>query len=110
MKALCDMEDTGLFDLSISCTKVFMSEYGKGFGLFVCQNDKINVKNLSLGLLQKIFGDDSPLVQPNSIYGLIFYSIIMLGSKFNKTNNNSATTSTKTTTMQSTQLLCIHNH
>ncbi|XP_074031932.1 vitamin-K epoxide reductase [Leptinotarsa decemlineata] len=39
----------------VSCTKAFKSEYGKGFG---------------------IFGKDSSLHQPNSLFGLMFYSMI----------------------------------
>lgn len=54
-EAMCDLSET------ISCTKVFTSEYGKGFGL-----------------IQMVVGDDSPLVQPNSVYGLIFYTTVFL--------------------------------
>ncbi|KAH0955839.1 hypothetical protein HN011_005554 [Eciton burchellii] len=47
-EALCDISE------NISCTKVFMSEYGKGFGLIP--------KNCVL-------------YQPNFVYGFIFYSL-----------------------------------
>ncbi|RDD41557.1 Vitamin K epoxide reductase complex subunit 1 [Trichoplax sp. H2] len=58
-KAFCD------FGASISCSKVFTSKYGKGFGL-----------------IAPIFGQHSSLNQPNSIYGIIFYCIqICLGKE-----------------------------
>jgi len=53
---LCDISE------HVSCTKAFMSRYGKGFGL-----------------LPK----DSPLYLPNSIYGIIFYTIVASLSLFN---------------------------
>ncbi|XP_021368552.1 vitamin K epoxide reductase complex subunit 1-like protein 1 [Mizuhopecten yessoensis] len=49
-KAMCD------FSESVSCSKVFTSRYGRGFGL-----------------LQYIVGHDSPLNQPNSVFGMMFY-------------------------------------
>ncbi|XP_033748995.1 vitamin K epoxide reductase complex subunit 1-like [Pecten maximus] len=49
-KAMCD------FSKSVSCSKVFTSRYGRGFGL-----------------LQYIIGHDSPLNQPNSVFGMMFY-------------------------------------
>ncbi|XP_014213150.1 vitamin K epoxide reductase complex subunit 1 [Copidosoma floridanum] len=46
----------------VSCTKAFMSKYGKGFGLIP---------------------RDSPLYLPNSLYGIIFYTIVASLSLFN---------------------------
>ncbi|XP_077290241.1 vitamin-K epoxide reductase [Arctopsyche grandis] len=54
--ALCDISE------HISCTKVFSSEYGKGFG-FVSEN--------------------SPLNLPNGLMGMAFYGIIALFSLSN---------------------------
>ncbi|KAJ8312459.1 hypothetical protein KUTeg_009832 [Tegillarca granosa] len=51
-KAMCD------FSAKISCSKVFTSQYGRGFGL-----------------LQYIVGKDSVLNQPNSVFGIMFYII-----------------------------------
>ncbi|XP_060067856.1 vitamin K epoxide reductase complex subunit 1-like protein 1 [Ylistrum balloti] len=51
-KAMCD------FSESVSCSKVFTSRYGRGFGL-----------------LQYIVGHESPLNQPNSVFGVMFYLI-----------------------------------
>ncbi|XP_060522400.1 vitamin K epoxide reductase complex subunit 1-like protein 1 [Cylas formicarius] len=48
-KPLCDINP------QVSCTKAFGSEYGKGFG---------------------IFGKKSVLYKPNSLFGLMFYSMI----------------------------------
>ncbi|XP_033116166.1 vitamin K epoxide reductase complex subunit 1-like protein 1 [Anneissia japonica] len=48
--AMCDVND------EISCSKVFTSKYGKGFGL-----------------VGPILGEDSPLNFPNSIFGIVFY-------------------------------------
>ena len=53
--ALCDINE------EISCTRVFNSKYGKGFGL------------VSLFL-----GEKHPLNQPNALYGIIFYSTLAL--------------------------------
>ncbi|XP_070525047.1 vitamin K epoxide reductase complex subunit 1-like protein 1 isoform X2 [Cardiocondyla obscurior] len=55
-RAMCDISE------SISCTKVFMSEYGKGFGLF----PKDSVFNI-----------------PNSLYGLAFYTLLAILSIIN---------------------------
>ncbi|XP_069703144.1 vitamin K epoxide reductase complex subunit 1 [Periplaneta americana] len=52
--AMCDISE------HMSCSKAFMSPYGKGFGL-----------------IRHIFGEDSFLNQPNSIGGMIFYVIII---------------------------------
>ncbi len=54
-KALCD------FNEWISCSKVFSSAYGKGFGLMP---------------------KDSILNQPNSIYGLAFFLMQLILRKF----------------------------
>eukprot|EP00092_Neocalanus_flemingeri_P005472 GFUD01005902.1.p1 GENE.GFUD01005902.1~~GFUD01005902.1.p1 ORF type:complete len:187 (-),score=36.61 GFUD01005902.1:207-767(-) len=55
--ALCDISQ------SMSCSKVFSSPYGRGFGL--------------VGLL---LGETHPTNQPNSVYGIIFYSTMMLAA------------------------------
>ncbi|KAL3857773.1 hypothetical protein ACJMK2_012410 [Sinanodonta woodiana] len=49
-RALCDISER------ISCSKVFSSRYGKGFGI-----------------IDRIFGKESFLNQPNSVYGMVFY-------------------------------------
>ncbi|XP_012678234.1 vitamin K epoxide reductase complex subunit 1-like protein 1 [Clupea harengus] len=54
-RALCDLSN------SISCSKVFTSRWGRGFGL-----------------LGSIFGNDSAMNQPNSVYGIIFYILQLL--------------------------------
>lgn len=54
-KALCDISP------SVSCSKVFTSKYGRGFGI-----------------VGELLGEDHLLNQPNSIPGIIFYSIIIL--------------------------------
>ncbi|KAJ8668986.1 hypothetical protein QAD02_000245 [Eretmocerus hayati] len=53
---LCDISE------HVSCTKAFTSEYGKGFGLIP---------------------KDSPFHLPNSIFGIIFYTIVASLSLFN---------------------------
>ncbi|XP_078278445.1 vitamin K epoxide reductase complex subunit 1-like protein 1 isoform X1 [Rhinoraja longicauda] len=53
--AMCDLSER------MSCSKVFGSRWGRGFGL--------------VGI---IFGTESALNQPNSIYGLSFYVLQML--------------------------------
>lgn len=45
----------------MSCSKVFTSKYGRGFGL-----------------LGHIIGFDSNYNQPNSVFGVIFYSSIII--------------------------------
>lgn len=45
----------------VSCTKAFNSRYGKG-----------------LGLVQRFVGADSVLVQPNSVYGVLHYSLVFV--------------------------------
>ncbi|XP_072127560.1 vitamin K epoxide reductase complex subunit 1-like protein 1 [Mobula birostris] len=54
-RAMCDISD------SISCSKVFTSRWGRGFGL-----------------LGTFLGQDSILNQPNSVYGLLFYLLQVL--------------------------------
>ncbi|KAK6317558.1 hypothetical protein J4Q44_G00129580 [Coregonus suidteri] len=54
-RAMCDVSD------SISCSKVFTSRWGRGFGL-----------------LGSIFGNDSAMNQPNSVYGIVFYVFQLL--------------------------------
>ncbi|XP_062566333.1 vitamin K epoxide reductase complex subunit 1-like protein 1 [Saccostrea cucullata] len=51
-RASCDISPT------VSCSKVFKSRWGKGFGL--------------IGLL---IGDDHPLNLPNSVFGIVFYTL-----------------------------------
>ena len=53
--ALCDINE------DISCSRVFNSKYGKGFGL-----------------LSLILDEKHPLNQPNALYGIVFYSILTL--------------------------------
>ncbi|MBN3313063.1 VKORL protein, partial [Atractosteus spatula] len=53
--AMCDVSD------SVSCSKVFTSRWGRGFGL-----------------LGSIFGKNSAMNQPNSVYGLMFYVFQLL--------------------------------
>ncbi|KAJ1125626.1 hypothetical protein NDU88_004050 [Pleurodeles waltl] len=56
-RAMCDINP------SISCSKVFTSRWGRGFGL-----------------LEHIFGRQSVVNQPNSVFGVLFYSLqILLG-------------------------------
>lgn len=52
-EAMCDISE------HMSCTKAFMSKYGKGFGL-----------------VEYIVGEDSDLNQPNSVFGLAYYIVI----------------------------------
>ncbi|XP_072312157.1 vitamin K epoxide reductase complex subunit 1 [Eucyclogobius newberryi] len=51
-RAMCDL---GQY---VSCSKVFTSRWGRGFGL-----------------VQIFVGQDSPLNQPNSVLGIIFYTL-----------------------------------
>ncbi|KTG02583.1 hypothetical protein cypCar_00024213 [Cyprinus carpio] len=57
-RAMCDLSS------SISCSKVFTSRWGRGFGL-----------------LGTIFGNDSAVNQPNSVYGILFYIFQLLLGK-----------------------------
>ena len=59
-EAMCDIND------QISCTKVFGSKYGKGFGI-----------------VGKYLGEKHILNQPNSVYGIIFYAFLALLSLVN---------------------------
>nr|XP_031835328.1 vitamin K epoxide reductase complex subunit 1 [Nomia melanderi] len=56
-EAMCDISE------HISCTKLFTSDYGKGFG---------------------IIPETSPLYMLNPIYGLIFYALVAILNVFNK--------------------------
>ncbi|XP_057681503.1 vitamin K epoxide reductase complex subunit 1 [Corythoichthys intestinalis] len=51
-RAMCDLGE------SVSCSKVFTSRWGRGFGL-----------------VQFFVAQDSPLNQPNSVLGIIFYTL-----------------------------------
>ncbi|XP_019967487.1 vitamin K epoxide reductase complex subunit 1 [Paralichthys olivaceus] len=53
-RAMCDLGE------SVSCSKVFTSRWGRGFGL-----------------VQFFVAQDSPLNQPNSVLGIIFYTLQM---------------------------------
>ncbi|XP_023723954.1 vitamin K epoxide reductase complex subunit 1 isoform X1 [Cryptotermes secundus] len=53
--AMCDISE------HVSCSKAFMSAYGKGFGI-----------------VRHIFGEDSVLNQPNSLGGMLFYSVLIV--------------------------------
>merc|ERR550517_2115377 len=50
----------------MSCSKVFSSPYARGFGL-----------------VGPFLGENHPLNQSNSLYGVVFYSILLLFSLFN---------------------------
>merc|ERR1719370_854960 len=50
----------------MSCSKVFSSPYARGFGL-----------------VGPFLGESHPLNQSNSLYGVVFYSILLLFSLFN---------------------------
>ncbi|XP_033466527.1 vitamin K epoxide reductase complex subunit 1 [Epinephelus lanceolatus] len=61
-RAMCDLGE------SVSCSKVFTSRWGRGFGL-----------------VQFVVAEDSPLNQPNSVLGIIFYTLQMgLGLSLSK--------------------------
>ncbi|XP_031699796.1 vitamin K epoxide reductase complex subunit 1 [Anarrhichthys ocellatus] len=61
-RAMCDLGE------SVSCSKVFTSRWGRGFGL-----------------VQFFVAKDSHLNQPNSVLGLIFYTLQMgLGLSLSK--------------------------
>lgn len=55
-EAFCDISE------SISCSKIFTSEYGTGFGF-----------------LHHIFGKDSSLNVSNSVFGIIYYCLQIVG-------------------------------
>ncbi|XP_065570733.1 vitamin K epoxide reductase complex subunit 1-like protein 1 isoform X2 [Artemia franciscana] len=52
---LCDLGE------NMRCSDALTSEYSRGFGF-----------------LGDFLGNDSPLVQPNSVYGIGFYSVILV--------------------------------
>lgn len=54
-RAFCDINE------HISCTKVFMSPYGRGFGI-----------------IGQVFGKNSIINLPNPVFGCIFYSLMIL--------------------------------
>lgn len=54
-RAMCDLGE------SVSCSKVFSSRWGRGFGL-----------------LQYFIDKNHPLNQPNSVLGIIFYTLQMV--------------------------------
>ncbi|GAB0086738.1 Vitamin-K-epoxide reductase (warfarin-sensitive) [Sergentomyia squamirostris] len=54
-EALCDL------NAKISCTKVFSSRYGRGFGI-----------------INMILEEDSILNQPNGLFGVFFYTLMAL--------------------------------
>ena len=56
--ALCDISSW-----SMSCSKVLSSPYGRGFGLVAL-----------------LLGETHPINQPNSVYGIMFYCIMMLSA------------------------------
>ncbi|XP_071944107.1 vitamin K epoxide reductase complex subunit 1-like protein 1 [Antedon mediterranea] len=57
--ALCDINE------QVSCSKVFTSKYGRGFGI-----------------VGPILGEDSPLNVPNSLFGILFYFLqFVLGQR-----------------------------
>uniref|UniRef100_T2M637 vitamin-K-epoxide reductase (warfarin-sensitive) n=1 Tax=Hydra vulgaris TaxID=6087 RepID=T2M637_HYDVU len=58
-KAMCDINE------NVSCTKVFLSKHGKGFGL-----------------IGPILGENSALNLPNPVYGIAFYGFIFMSSFF----------------------------
>ncbi|KPP70957.1 vitamin K epoxide reductase complex subunit 1-like protein 1-like [Scleropages formosus] len=51
-RAMCDLAD------SVSCSKVFISRWGRGFGL-----------------VQLLVSKDSVFNQPNSVLGIVFYAL-----------------------------------
>lgn len=59
-KAFCDIGE------HMSCTQVFKSEYGKGFGM-----------------AKKYFGQDTVLDKPNSLLGIMFYSMVAIFACYN---------------------------
>jgi Predicted membrane protein len=58
-KAMCDISKT------VSCTKVFLSKHGKGFGL-----------------VAPVLGEESILNLPNPVFGVVFYSLVIVISLF----------------------------
>lgn len=66
-----DPKYTATCDISehMSCSKVFTSKYGKGFGL-----------------LPHILGEKSPLNLPNGFFGIIYYSLCCITGFSNNRN------------------------
>ncbi|XP_067121083.1 vitamin K epoxide reductase complex subunit 1-like protein 1 [Centruroides vittatus] len=60
-RAMCDISG------HMSCSAVFNSRYGKGFGI-----------------MGSLFGEKSILNQPNSIYGIIFYTLQLILGEINQ--------------------------
>jgi len=60
-RPLCDIDD------QISCSAVFTSKYARGFGQ-----------------VEQLLGAEHPLNQPNSVYGIAFYSLMLLLSFINR--------------------------
>jgi len=58
--AFCDINE------GMSCSKVFSSPYARGFGL-----------------VGPLLGESHPLNESNSMYGVAFYSVLLLFSLFN---------------------------
>lgn len=85
-KALCDINE------QISCTRVFLSEYGRGFGL-----------------VAPVLGKDSMLNLPNPVFGVVFYLLIIGISLFmkNKTGLKILTVLTATSFLMSIYLASI---
>ncbi|XP_022916771.1 vitamin K epoxide reductase complex subunit 1-like protein 1 [Onthophagus taurus] len=59
-KAYCDISDV------ISCSKTFKSKYGTGFGI-----------------IEDIFGENFFLNKPNSLLGIVTYSVLIVLSQLN---------------------------
>eukprot|EP00088_Acartia_fossae_P024985 TRINITY_DN25810_c1_g1_i1.p1 TRINITY_DN25810_c1_g1~~TRINITY_DN25810_c1_g1_i1.p1 ORF type:complete len:185 (+),score=20.57 TRINITY_DN25810_c1_g1_i1:49-603(+) len=57
---LCDIDE------DISCSAVFTSQYARGFGL-----------------VAKYLGEDHPLNEPNAMFGVAFYTLMLLLSLLN---------------------------
>ncbi|CAB4005818.1 Vitamin K epoxide reductase complex subunit 1 1 [Paramuricea clavata] len=66
VKKMQDKSFTAMCDINakMSCSKVFSSKYGTGFGL-----------------VEPLFGKDSVFNIPNSIYGIAFYIFVFILGK-----------------------------
>lgn len=81
--AMCDINE------HMSCTKVFSSKYIFTFllshlitpCLFYMNNTIIFRYGKGFGLLQYILDENSPLIQPNPVYGVIFYLLVLFLGK-----------------------------
>jgi vitamin-K-epoxide reductase (warfarin-sensitive) len=76
--AMCDISE------SMSCSKVFSSKYSDDF-LVLYFLARFHYFLLQLfrygkgfGLLQYVLDENSPLIQPNPVYGAIFYGLVLL--------------------------------